>query len=290
MFTIVNTNSPLTLDVPMSHGHHRDGARQPGHVRHAVHAGRGDGADHARRRARPAERRGARRHGCSPRSCGPAARSSTAASRSNVDMQSGAPAFGTPEYWKTAIVGGQLARRYDVPYRSSNTCAANAVDAQAAYESMFSLWGAVQGCCNFMMHGAGWMEGGLQAELREDGDRRRPAAHGVVDARPDRRRRRLAGVRRDRRGRPGRPLLRHRPHAGPLPLRVLPPADQRLAQLRDMAGRRQPGGRPARPTSSSSCSSREYEPPPMDAAVARGARGVRRPAGRRRRRARTTEP
>ena len=86
---------------------------------------------------------------------------------SNVDMQSGAPAFGTPEYWKTAIAGGQLARRYAVPYRSSNTCAANAVDAQAAYESMFSLWGAVQGCCNFMMHGAGWMEGGLQASFEK---------------------------------------------------------------------------------------------------------------------------
>ena len=38
----------------------------------------------------------------------------------NVDMQSGAPAFGTPEYMRTAMIGGQLARRYGVPYRSSN--------------------------------------------------------------------------------------------------------------------------------------------------------------------------
>ena len=53
---------------------------------------------------------------------------------SNVDMQSGAPAFGTPEYMRTAMAGGQLARRYGVPYRSSNVCAANALDAQAAYE------------------------------------------------------------------------------------------------------------------------------------------------------------
>jgi trimethylamine--corrinoid protein Co-methyltransferase len=82
---------------------------------------------------------------------------------SNVDMQSGAPAFGTPEYVKTAIAGGQLARRYGVPYRSSNVCAANAVDAQAAYESVFSLWGAVTGGVNMLMHGAGWMEGGLHA-------------------------------------------------------------------------------------------------------------------------------
>ncbi len=82
---------------------------------------------------------------------------------SNVDMQSGAPAFGTPEYMRTAMVGGQLARRYGLPYRSSNVCAANALDAQAAYESVFSLWGAVMGGVNLMMHGAGWMEGGLHA-------------------------------------------------------------------------------------------------------------------------------
>ena len=84
---------------------------------------------------------------------------------SNVDMQSGAPAFGTPEYVRTAMLGGQLARRYGVPYRSSNVNAANALDAQAAYESVFSLWGAVMGGVNFLMHGAGWMEGGLHASL-----------------------------------------------------------------------------------------------------------------------------
>jgi trimethylamine---corrinoid protein Co-methyltransferase len=82
---------------------------------------------------------------------------------SNVDMQSGAPAFGTPEYMQTAMIGGQLARRYGIPYRSSNVCAANAVDAQAAWESVFSLWGAIMGGVNLLMHGAGWMEGGLHA-------------------------------------------------------------------------------------------------------------------------------
>ena len=86
---------------------------------------------------------------------------------SNVDMQSGAPAFGTPEYMRTAMIGGQLARRYGLPYRSSNVCAANAVDAQAAYESVFSLWGAVMGGVNMMMHGAGWMEGGLHASYEK---------------------------------------------------------------------------------------------------------------------------
>jgi trimethylamine--corrinoid protein Co-methyltransferase len=82
---------------------------------------------------------------------------------SNVDMKSGAPAFGTPEYMKACIVGGQLARRYKLPYRTSNTCAANTVDAQAAYESVFSLWGVTMGGGNYIMHGAGWLEGGLVA-------------------------------------------------------------------------------------------------------------------------------
>jgi trimethylamine--corrinoid protein Co-methyltransferase len=82
---------------------------------------------------------------------------------SNVDMKSGAPAFGTPEYMKSTIVGGQLARRYGLPFRTSNTCAANTMDAQAAYESVFSLWGLTMGGGNFIMHGAGWLEGGLVA-------------------------------------------------------------------------------------------------------------------------------
>lgn len=80
---------------------------------------------------------------------------------SNVDMKSGSPAFGTPEYMKAQLIGGQLARSYGIPYRSSNVCAANTVDAQAAYESVFSLWGAIDGGANLIKHAAGWMEGGL---------------------------------------------------------------------------------------------------------------------------------
>ncbi len=86
---------------------------------------------------------------------------------SNVDMKTGAPAFGTPEYTRAAMAGGQLARRYKLPYRSSNTCAANAVDGQAAYESEMSLWGAVMGHANLILHGAGWMEGGLVASFEK---------------------------------------------------------------------------------------------------------------------------
>ena len=80
---------------------------------------------------------------------------------SNVDMRSGAPAFGTPEYWQACLIGGQLARRYGVPYRSSNVNASNSTDPQSSYESVISIWGAVMGGVNLMLHGAGWLEGGL---------------------------------------------------------------------------------------------------------------------------------
>jgi trimethylamine--corrinoid protein Co-methyltransferase len=86
---------------------------------------------------------------------------------SNVDMKSGAPAFGTPEYMKACIIGGQLARRYRLPYRTSSTNAANSLDAQAAYETVFSLWGAIMGGGNFIVHSAGWMEGGLVASFEK---------------------------------------------------------------------------------------------------------------------------
>ena len=160
---------------------------------------------------------------------------------SNVDMQSGAPAFGTPEYVRTAMLGGQLARRYQVPYRSSNVSAANALDAQAAYESVFSLWGAVMGGVNFLMHG-GRMDGGRAARL--DGQvraRRRPAGDGRRPARPDRRRRGHTCRRRHPRGRTGRALLRRRSYPGALPHGVPPPDGLGLAELRDV-GR----GRPSR--------------------------------------------
>jgi len=86
---------------------------------------------------------------------------------SNVDMQSGAPAFGTPEFMQTAMITGQLTRRYNVPYRSSGVNSANALDAQAAYESVFSLWGAIMGGAHMVIHAVGWMEGGLRASFEK---------------------------------------------------------------------------------------------------------------------------
>ena len=86
---------------------------------------------------------------------------------SNVDMKSGAPAFGTPENTKANIIGGQLARRYAIPYRTSNANASNAVDLQATYETMMSSWGAVLGGANIVYHAAGWLEGGLTASYEK---------------------------------------------------------------------------------------------------------------------------
>ncbi|WP_085906932.1 trimethylamine methyltransferase family protein [Kiloniella majae] len=86
---------------------------------------------------------------------------------SNVDMKSGSPAFGTPENAQAAMIGGQLARRVGVPYRSSNANASNCVDAQATYESQMSIWSAVMGQANMLMHGAGWIEGGLCASFEK---------------------------------------------------------------------------------------------------------------------------
>ncbi len=86
---------------------------------------------------------------------------------SNVDMMSGAPALGTPEYTKAALASGQIARRLHLPLRSSNATSSNCVDAQSAYESGMSLWGAIMGHANLVYHAAGWLEGGLTASFEK---------------------------------------------------------------------------------------------------------------------------
>ncbi|WP_442583383.1 trimethylamine methyltransferase family protein [Mesorhizobium sp. ASY16-5R] len=166
VYTIINTNSPLKLDVPMMEGIIQmssagqvvivtpftlSGAMAPVTIAGALvqqnaEALAGIAFTQMVRKGAPVGYGGF---------------------TSNVDMKSGAPAFGTPEYMKAQLVGGQLARRYKIPYRTSNTCAANTVDAQAAYESVFSLWGAIQAGANFMLHGAGWLEGGLRCSYEK---------------------------------------------------------------------------------------------------------------------------
>jgi trimethylamine--corrinoid protein Co-methyltransferase len=82
---------------------------------------------------------------------------------SNVDMKSGAPAFGTPEYMRATQMTGQMARFYGLPMRASGVCAANVPDGQAMWETSNSLWSAVQAGANVVYHAAGWLEGGLIA-------------------------------------------------------------------------------------------------------------------------------
>ena len=86
---------------------------------------------------------------------------------SNVDMRSGAPAFGTPENALANIAGGQLARKYRLPYRSSACNASNAADAQSVWETQMALWSAVMGHGNLIYHSAGWLEGGLLASFEK---------------------------------------------------------------------------------------------------------------------------
>jgi len=81
---------------------------------------------------------------------------------SSMSMQSGAPTFGTPEPAIVLYTVAQLARRLGVPFRSGGSlCASKVPDAQAAYESMATLLPTVMGGVNFVLHAAGWLEGGL---------------------------------------------------------------------------------------------------------------------------------
>jgi len=166
LFTIVNTSSPLRLDGPMIEGliemarHGQvvtvtpftlSGAMAPATIAGAL------AQQNAEALATIAL----------IQAVAPGAPSMYGGFTSNVDMKSGAPAFGTPEYAKAVLAGGQLARRYGLPYRSSNVNACNVVDAQAAYESMMSIWPTTLGQANMVMHAAGWMEGGLVASFEK---------------------------------------------------------------------------------------------------------------------------
>jgi trimethylamine--corrinoid protein Co-methyltransferase len=159
-YTIINTNSPLQLDIPMADGiidfatagqvliitpFTLAGAMAPVTVAGALTLA------HAEALAGLTLAQIVR----------PGAPIVYGSFTSNVDMKSGSPAFGTPEYVKAAFGAGQLARFLGLPWRSSNATASNIPDAQAAYESQMSLWGALFGGCNFVLHAAGWLESGL---------------------------------------------------------------------------------------------------------------------------------
>ena len=86
---------------------------------------------------------------------------------SNVDMRSGSPAFGTPEYVHAVLASAQIGRRLKIPVRTSAVNASPTVDAQSTYETAFSLQAAILSHSHLINHAAGWLEGGLSASLEK---------------------------------------------------------------------------------------------------------------------------
>jgi trimethylamine---corrinoid protein Co-methyltransferase len=86
---------------------------------------------------------------------------------SNVDMRTGSPAFGTPEYTNAVLATAQIGRRLKIPVRSSAVNASPVVDAQSTYETAFSLQAAILSHSHLINHAAGWLEGGLSASLEK---------------------------------------------------------------------------------------------------------------------------
>jgi trimethylamine---corrinoid protein Co-methyltransferase len=86
----------------------------------------------------------------------------------SIDMNSGAPTFGTPEAAHITYGAGQLARRMKLPFRSAGSfCGSKLPDAQAAYETANSLNMGLLSGVNFMLHACGWLEGGLVSSFEK---------------------------------------------------------------------------------------------------------------------------
>ncbi len=86
----------------------------------------------------------------------------------SIDMGSGAPTFGTPEASQILYGAGQLARRFNLPFRSGGgLCGSKLPDAQAAYETAHTHNAALLGGVNFMLHSCGWLEGGLVSSFEK---------------------------------------------------------------------------------------------------------------------------
>ena len=159
-YTIINTNSPRQLDIPMAEGlidfaragqvsivtpFTLMGAMAPITVAGAITL------SHAEALAAITLTQLAR----------PGAPVTYGTFTSNVDMKSGAPAFGTPEHFRASLAAGQLARLIGLPWRSATGSAANIADAQGANETQFALWGCLLAGATVVIHAAGWLEGGL---------------------------------------------------------------------------------------------------------------------------------
>lgn len=165
-YTIINTNSPRTLDIPMAQGlidFARNGqlsivtpftlmgAMAPITVAGAITL------SHAEALAGITLTQ-LTRHGA-PVCYG--------TFTSNVDMKSGAPAFGTPAHFQASLAAGQLARLTGLPWRSAAGSASNINDVQAANENQMGLWGCLMAGATVIIHSAGWLEGGLSVSYEK---------------------------------------------------------------------------------------------------------------------------
>lgn len=159
-YTIINTNSPRTIDIPMAQGlidfakagqvaivtpFTLMGAMAPITVAGAITL------SHTEALAAIALTQITR----------PGAPVCYGTFTSNVDMKSGAPVFGTPEHFRASLAAGQLARLIGLPWRSASGSAANLCDVQAANETQFGTWGCLMAGATVIIHAAGWLEGGL---------------------------------------------------------------------------------------------------------------------------------
>ncbi|MDA7966374.1 trimethylamine methyltransferase family protein [Ruegeria sp.] len=165
-YTIINTNSPRTLDIPMAQGlidfaRHGQmsiitpftlmGAMAPITVAGAITL------SHAEALAALTL----------TQLTNPGAPVCYGTFTSNVDMKSGAPAFGTPSHFQASLAAGQLARHLGLPWRSAAGSAANINDVQAANENQFGLWGCLMAGATVIIHSAGWLEGGLTVSFEK---------------------------------------------------------------------------------------------------------------------------
>ncbi|KIC43645.1 trimethylamine methyltransferase [Ruegeria sp. ANG-S4] len=165
-YTIINTNSPRTLDIPMAQGlidfaRHGQmsiitpftlmGAMAPITVAGAITL------SHAEALAALTL----------TQLTNPGAPVCYGTFTSNVDMKSGAPAFGTPSHFQASLAAGQLARHLGLPWRSAAGSASNINDVQAANENQFGLWGCLMAGATVIIHSAGWLEGGLTVSFEK---------------------------------------------------------------------------------------------------------------------------
>ena len=159
-YTIINTNSPRTLDIPMAQGiidfakHGQVSIITPFTLMGAMAPITVAGAitlSHAE--ALAAITLGQLTKPGAPMCYG--------TFTSNVDMKSGAPAFGTPSHFQASLAAGQLARYLGLPWRSAAGSASNTNDVQAANENQLGLWGCLMSGATIIIHSAGWLEGGL---------------------------------------------------------------------------------------------------------------------------------